>query len=109
MFDQKISSFPTWLWEGVCVYEAKELVDPKNIEDLKTGKYPSIQELNTRYKGQKSYIYGCTLIEFILNRYSRAKLIELIENYGDLKKTLGITEEQFSKEWYVFVREKYLK
>ncbi len=108
-FDQKFSSFPTWLWEGVSVYEAKQLVDPKDIEDLKTGKYPSIRELNTRYKGQKSYIYGYTLIEFILNRYSSEKLIELIENYGDLKKTLGITEEQFSQEWYVFVRKKYLK
>ncbi len=95
-------------WEGVCVYEAQEFIDPKNIEDLRKGKYPSITELNTRYKGQKSYKYGYTLIEFILNRYSREKLIELIENYGDLKKTLGITEEQFSQEWYLFVRKKYL-
>ena len=109
VFDQKISSFPTWLWEAVSVYEAQEFIDPKNIEDLRKGKYPSIKELNKRYKGQKSYTYGYTLIEFILNRYTREKLIELIENYGDLKKTLGTNEEQFSKEWYIFVREKYLE
>jgi hypothetical protein len=108
-FDKKISSFPAWLWEGVSVYEAHQFIDPKNIDDLRKGKYPSIRELNTRYKGQKSYTHGYTLIEFILNKYKSEKLIELIENYGDLKKTLGITEEQFSKEWYVFVREKYLK
>ncbi|WP_207423059.1 hypothetical protein [Desertivirga brevis] len=108
-FDQKFASFPVWLWESVSVYEAKEFIDPKQLEDLREGRYPSIKELNTRSKGQKIYTYGYTLIDFILEKYKRDKLIELIENYGDLEKTLGITEEQFSKEWYMFVREKYLK
>jgi hypothetical protein len=107
-FDQKFSSFPTWLWEAISVYEAEQFIDPKNLEDLRNGKYPSIKELNTRSKGQKIYTYGYTLIEFILDKYKGAKLIELVQNYGDLKKTFGITDEQFSKDWYDFVRDKYI-
>jgi hypothetical protein len=107
-FDQKLASFPTWLWEAICVYEAGEFIHPKKLPDLRNGKYPSISELNTRYKGQKIYAYGYTLIEFILDKYQRAKLVELIQNYGDLKKTFGITDEQFSQDWYGFVREKYI-
>lgn len=108
-FDERLASFPIWLWEAICVYEAGDLTDPKKLEDLRNGKYPSIKELNTRSKGQKIYKYGYTLIEFILNKYKQDKLIELIKNYGDLKRTLGVTDEQFSKDWYGFVQEKYLK
>jgi len=41
--------------------------------------------------------------------YGRDNLINLLKNYGDLKKTLNASDDQFSKEWYQFVREKYLK
>ena len=109
MFDQRFSSFPVWLWEAISVYESEQFIDPNHLEDLRKGKYPSIDELDTRYKGQKSYAYGYTLIEFILSKYGVEKLIELIENYGNLNKTLDITKEQFSKDWYVFVQKKYLK
>lgn len=29
-FDKKFSTFPTWLWEGISVYEAQQFVDPKH-------------------------------------------------------------------------------
>jgi hypothetical protein len=108
-FDQKFSTFPTWLWEAISVYEAQQFVDPKTLPYLKNGQYPNIAELNKRLKGGKIYNCGYTIIEFILQKYGRDKLIELTKNYGDLKTTFDITPDQFSKNWYKFVKEKYLK
>ncbi|MCC6287872.1 MAG: hypothetical protein IT249_08305 [Chitinophagaceae bacterium] len=108
-FDKKFSTFPTWLWEAISVYEAKQLVDPKTLPYLNNGQYPSISELNNRLKGGKIYSYGYTIIEYILSRYGQNDFINLIKNYGDLKKSFNITDDQFCKEWYEFVKEKYLK
>ena len=108
-FDKKFSTFPTWLWEGISVYEAQQFVDPKTLPYLNNGKYPSITELNNRIKGGKIYSCGFTIIEYILFKYGQDSFIKLIENYGNLKTTFNLTEEQFSTEWYEFVKKKYLK
>jgi len=108
-FDEKFSTFPIWLWEAICVYEAEQFYDPKTLEYFNNGKYPEISELNIRSKGQKIYTCGYTIIEYILNKYGRDKLIKLIESYGDLKNVIDVTEEQFSNDWYNFMHEKYLK
>ena len=48
-------------------------------------------------------------IEYILTTFKQDKLIRLIESYGDLKIALNITDDEFSKGWYDFVKDKYLK
>lgn len=108
-FDKKFSTFPTWLWEAISVYEAKQFVDPKTLPYLNSGQYPSISELNNRLKGGKIYNCGYTIIEYILSKYGQDIFINLIKNYGDLKMTFNVTDEQFCKDWYEFVKEKYLK
>ena len=108
-FDEKFSTFPVWLWEAICVYEAEQFYDPRTLEYFNNGKYPEISELNIRSKGQKIYTCGYTIIEYVLNEYGRDNLIELIESYGDIKNVLNVTEEQFSTDWYNFINEKYLK
>lgn len=107
-FDTKFSTFPTWLWEAIAVYEAQQFVDPKTLAYLSNGQYPDIAELNHRLKGGKIYSCGFTVIEYILLKYGQADFIRLIDNYGDLKTTFNVTEEQFSREWYEFVKSKYL-
>lgn len=108
-FDKKFSTFPTWLWEAISIYEANQLVDPKTLPYLNNGQYPNISELNNRLKGGKIYSCGYTIIEYILSKYGQDNFINLIKNYGDLKKSFNVTDEQFCKEWYEFVKEKYLK
>lgn len=107
-FDKKFSNFPTWLWEGISVYEAQQFVDPKTLPYFNNGQYPSITELNNRLKGGKIYSCGFTIIEYVLLKYGQENFLTLIENYGDLKKTFNVTEEQFCKDWYEFVKTKYL-
>ena len=108
-FDKKFSTFPTWLWEAISVYEANQLVDPKTLPYLNSGQYPGISELNNRLKGGKIYSCGYTIIEYILSKYGQDNLISLVKNYGDLKRTFNVTDDQFSKDWYEFVKTKYLK
>ena len=108
-FDKKFSTFPTWLWEAISVYEAQQFVEPKTLPYLNNGQYPAISELNNRLKGGKIYSCGYTIIEYILFKYGKDNLINLIKSYGDLKKTFNVADDQFCKGWYEFVKEKYLK
>ncbi|MFS4449667.1 hypothetical protein ACKWCA_23560 [Maribacter sp. 2307UL18-2] len=106
-FDDKFATFPIWLWEGLSVYEAGQFYEPKTLAYLNSGKYPEVSELNNRSKGQKIYSCGYTLIEYILAEYGKDKLITLIASYGDLQNVLGLTEEEFSSNWYHFIKNKY--
>lgn len=107
-FDKKFSTFPTWLWEAISVYEAKQFVDPKILPYLNEH-YPNISELNNRTNGGKIYSCGYTIIEYILFKYGQDNLIKLVKNYGDLERSFNITNDEFCKDWYEFVKEKYLK
>ena len=108
-FDKKFATFPTWLWEAISVYEANQFVDPKTLPYLNNGQFPNITELNSRLKGGKIYSCGYTIIEYILAKYGQDNFLTLIKNYGDLKRTFNVTDDQFCKDWYEFVKEKYLK
>lgn len=107
-FDKKFANFPVWLWESISVYEAGQFNDPKTLAYLNNGSYPNISQLNNRSKAGKVYKVGYTIIEYILSRYGRDKLIELVRNYGNLYNTLGVTDDQFCKDWFAFVNVKYL-
>jgi len=107
-FDKKFSHFPVWLWEGVSVYEAGQFIDPKTLAFLNNNSYPGFPELDTRSKGAKIYKVGYTIIEYILQEYGKLKLIELIKNYGNVQLVLNVSDEQFCKNWFGFVKRKYL-
>jgi len=107
IFDKKFARFPTWLYEGIAVYEAGQFVDPKTLPFLASGRYPNLDELNDRSKGQKIYKVGYTMIEYILTKYGKQNFIRLIKAYGDLN-ILGTSPGAFSKDWYGYVKGKYL-
>lgn len=107
-FDEKFSKLPVWLWEATSIYEAGQFHDPKQMTFFANGSYPDLNELNNRSKGGKIYSVGYTIIEYIFSQFGRDKLIELIANYGDLSKVLKLTDAEFSKRWYDFVKKKYL-
>ena len=108
-FDQKFSHFPTWLWEAISTYEADQFIDPKTLPYLDNGRYPRLEELNRRLNGGKIYSCGYTIIEYILFRFGQENLIKLIQNYGDIQRVFNLSNEQFYRGWYEFVKFKYLK
>jgi hypothetical protein len=76
---------------------------------LESEQYPRLEELNQRFKGGKIYACGYTIIEYILFKFGQNKLIKLIQNYGDLQGVFNVSDEQFCRDWYEFVKVKYLK
>ena len=108
-FDQKFSGFPTWLWEAVSTYEADQFIDPKTLAYMDNGHYPGLEELNKRLNGGKIYSCGYTIIEYILLKFGQDSLIKLIQNYGDVQRVFNVSNEQFSRDWYEYVKLKYLK
>jgi hypothetical protein len=108
-FDKTFSTFPTWLWEAISVYEANQFIAPKTLPYLNNGHYPGISELNDRLKGGKIYGCGYTIVEYIISKYGQNNFVNLIKNYGNLQRTFNVTDDQFSQDWYEFVKEKYLK
>lgn len=106
-FDQKFATFPVWLWEGLSVYEAQQFIDPNTLPYFADGRYPSISELNDRAKGGKIYSCGYTLVEFIITTFGQPKLLELIQNYGDIPRTFKRSEEELAADWHRFLIKKY--
>lgn len=106
-FDKKFATLPIWLWEAVALYEANQAHNPLLFQYMSNGKYPSLQELNQRSKGAKIYDVGFALVEFIEYKWGHDRLIQLLLEYGDLQKMLNISEDEFSKQWNEFIRDKY--
>ena len=106
-FDKQFAQLPVWLWEGISCYEAGQFIEPSTLPYLARGRYPGLAELNNRSKGGKIYSVGYTLIEFILHQYGQDKLLQLLAAYGNLA-VINQTEESFSRDWYAFLKEKYL-
>jgi len=84
------------------------LLIPNHLPYLNHGTYPALSELNDRLKGGKIYSCGYTIIEYILSAYGKDQFISLLKNYGNLQKVLGVSDDQFCKDWYAFIKAKYL-
>lgn len=94
-----------WLWEGTADYIAqdkdyyelyyKEMID-KGIPE----RY--LLKRNVKYR----YIYGYSMVEFIVETYGKEKLVDLLLDYGDIEEVLNITESEFEEAWKIFVKGK---
>jgi hypothetical protein len=102
-FEKKFSAdYPQWFWEAICTYEAKEL----NTISVRYGMRgdPTLAQLNS---SNQIYNVGYTIIEYVVHKWGNDKIAELIRSYGDLKKVLGVSESEFEKGWYKYVKENY--
>ncbi len=96
---------PDWLLEGVAMYlsQEKDRSEPYYEELLKNG----IPQIYTLIKNNKDkYIYGYSMVEYIIEEYGREKLVELLMKYGDIQKVLNISEDEFRDGWIEFLEEK---
>lgn len=104
------SSNPRWLWESVATYGSNEFVNPNKLSYLKNGNFPTLVELNGDFNegNYKIYDVGYILSEFIIYKWGNDKYYELIQEAGDLKKVLSISDTEFESKWADFVKTKYL-
>ena len=100
---------PRWFWESVALYENGERVDPRSLDYIVRGNFPTLQQLNVDPNGgtqiyQLGYVFG----EFIVSRWGRPAFLRLIETNADLSGVLGVTSAEFETAWQSYVRQRYL-
>lgn len=99
---------PRWFWETVALYENGERVDPRSLDYLVRGAFPTLQQLNVDPNaGRQIYELGYLLGEFIVTRWGRAAYLELIRSNANLSSVLGVSAPEFETAWQAFVRQRY--
>jgi hypothetical protein len=105
----QIANNPRWFWETVALYENGELVDPRRVEFLVRGAFPTLQQMNVDPNGgTQIYQVGYVLGEFIVQRWGRAAFLQLIQTNADLPGVLGVSAAEFEAAWQSYVRQRYL-
>ncbi|MBZ4036352.1 DUF6055 domain-containing protein [Flavobacterium sp. 17A] len=102
-FDKKFKAeYQRWLWESISIFEAKE-VNTLSVKYAKS-KNLTLEELN---KSNQIYNIGYTIIEYMTQKWGKDILPRLIASFGNIEKTLNVSNEEFEKGWMAFLEEKY--
>jgi hypothetical protein len=105
----QIANNPRWFWETVALYENGELVNPRTLDYVVRGAFPTLQQLNVDPNaGRQIYELGYVLGDFIVSRWGRAAFLRLIQTNADLPSVLGVSATEFESAWQSYVRERYL-
>jgi hypothetical protein len=100
---------PRWLWEAVALYENGEFVDPRTLDYIVRGHFPTLQQLSVDINsGTQVYQLGYLLGDFIVSRYGRPAWLRLIETSADLRGVLGLSDSEFEAAFQSYVRQRYL-
>lgn len=105
-------SLTTWLWEGVAMYEAKQ-VDNKTKNTLRqlveNKKSPALSQLDKEfYTIDDAYAFSYTIVDFMVDRFGYDKLVQVIKEPNDIEKILGVSMDEFEKQWLDFVKANYV-
>ncbi len=105
-----LANNPRWYWETVALYENGELVQPRTLDYMVRGAYPTLQQLNAGPNASRQvYEVGYLLGEFIVSRWGRPAFLRLIQTNADVPATLGLSVQAFEEAWYEWVRQRYLQ
>ena len=107
--EPRIANNPRWLWEGIALFEAGQFVNPRRLAYMIEGHPPTLAELNANWQtNSQVYDLGYLLVEYIVEKWGRQQVVDLIKSLGDVSSVLGISVSEFEKGWYEFVKGKYL-
>ena len=102
-FEQKfINEYPQWFWEAICDYEAG-IVNEISVR-YGMSKNPTLEYLNN---SNQIYNVGYTIIEYIVEKWGKDRIPDLITSYVDIENVLKVSESDFEKGWLDYVSEKY--
>jgi len=100
---------PRWLWETVALYENGELVQPRTLDYFVRGAYPTLADLNADPNaGRQVYELGYVIGEYIVARWGRTGLLDLVRAHGDVNAVFGVAPGAFEADMYAWIRAKYL-
>lgn len=102
---------PLWLSEGTAVYEAGQIDNSLRrfvSNGIKNSTVPSLDDMNSnKFSDIGGYQYSYTVVEFIVKNYGYDRLIDLIKSPDDFKDILGISKEEFEKQWKDYLNKNY--
>ena len=101
-----IANNPRWLWETVADYEGNLPWDPKMLQYLVDQKPPSLNELN-QFSNTRIYEVGHFIGQYIQDSKGGAGFKALIINNGNVRETFVMTDEEFTKAWFEFLKKRY--
>jgi hypothetical protein len=105
----QIANNPRWFWETIALYANGEFVDPRRLDYLARGAFPSLQQLNVDpNSGRQIYELGFVFGEFIVSQWGRPAFLRLIQTNADIPAVLGLSIADFEAAWQSYVRRRYL-
>jgi hypothetical protein len=105
----RFANNPRWFWETVALYENGEFVNPRSIESVSRGNFPTLQQLNADVNADTQiYQLGFLLGDFIVTNWGRPAFLRLIQTNADLASVLGVSAAEFESAWQSYVRQRYL-
>jgi hypothetical protein len=105
----QIANNPRWFWETIALYENGEFVDPRRLDYVVRGAFPTLQQLNVDPNGGRQiYELGFVIGEFIVSQWGRPAFLRLIQTNADIPGVLGLSTADFEAAWQSYVRQRYL-
>jgi len=93
---------------NMALYEAGQFVNPRRLSYMVEGHPLTLAELNANWQtNSQVYDLGYLLIEYLVEKWSRQHVVDLIKTFGDISSVLGISVSEFEAGWYEFVMKKY--
>ncbi|MDP4089438.1 MAG: peptidase MA family metallohydrolase [Bacillota bacterium] len=99
-----VGTIPKWLNEGTASFEAKQ---DDGVEQLiskakSSNNLPSFIDLETdseTFSKNGGYQFSYSIIDYIVKTYGYDKLIALIKSPRDFENILGVSKDDFHKQW----------
>jgi hypothetical protein len=102
----RIANNPRWLWESVAIYESGQSVDLRSLAYM-TALTPPTFESMAGFDNSRVYEVGYSIAEFVISRWGRRALLDLIAANGDTAGALGLPLGDFQRDWFAFTRQRY--
>jgi len=102
----RIPNNPRWLWESVAIYESGQSVDLRGLAYMSALQPPSFAAMST-LDNTRVYEVGYSIAEFVVGRWGRRGLIDLVAANGDTAAAVGVAQSQFEQDWFAFARQRY--
>lgn len=98
------TEIPIWLNEGTAEFETKQGSQFKQVlENAKSSnKFPTLKDLETdsyTFGNNNGYVFSYSIVDYIVKTYGQDKLVALIKSPSDFEKILGISKDDFQKNW----------
>ncbi|MEL6558546.1 MAG: hypothetical protein AAFQ94_10200 [Bacteroidota bacterium] len=101
---------PGWLWEGIAMYKGccNWVGNPKSLDYVEKGKIPTLKQIEKDRTYELKYDLGYFILEFLDKKYGWKKVLQLIDNNGQIEDALEISTKDFQNEFSQYMRAEYL-